>query len=576
MRFPGMRKIPPLYDTRDEQRSRMGLRLDANENRWGPAPGVVAALRRLQPRTIASYPDCAALRKAAAGRFGVRPDRLLLTNGADEAIYALVSLLVGPGDRIVMPLPGFPLYSLAAGLRGARLSGVSLGPGFEFRLTEMTEKITSSTRLVVLTAPNNPTGTAVSSGEAEAVVRRAERFGVPVILDETYAGFGGRSFGRMTRRHANLIVLGSFSKFFALAGLRLGYVIAGPEVIAALRAVIPPFSVNAAAVEAGRAALASRSYYEGVAGRIAAARRRLAGDLRSSGLTVFPSAANFLCVRVGPDAERVRRRLAEKRIFVKSFPENPALSDCLRITVGTPPENKRLVKALKSVRSPEALLFDLDGVLVDVSGSYRRAIEETVFLFSGKRPSPAAVDRCKLRADMNNDWDASAAFLAEAGLSIPRRKIIAAFQDFYHGPNGRAGFRGAERRLLPLALLGRVARTHRLGIVTGRPRDEADRVLRRFRMDGLFGAVVAREDTGRKPKPHPRGIRLALERLSVRRAVFFGDSPSDMAAARAAGLQAVAVRPPGIGIRSGWVRRMKEAGADRFVDDLAAELERYL
>ncbi|MCX6565321.1 MAG: aminotransferase class I/II-fold pyridoxal phosphate-dependent enzyme [Candidatus Aminicenantes bacterium] len=563
------------YRPGDENR-RAGLRLDANENLWGPSPEVAAALRKLRPDDVAAYPDAGELTKNAARRFGASPGRLILSNGADEAIYALMSLFAGRGDSVLMPVPGFGIYTLAAGIHGARVCGVPLGPGFEFRRADIIKAITKKTRLVVLVTPNNPTGTEIKKTDVEAVVRRAARLGVPALLDETYAGFQNRTYSRMTRRFPNLIVVGSFSKYFALAGLRLGYVIAGPEVIAALHAILPPYSVNAAAMAAGRAALESTRHYENVRRGIVQERKKLAATLRKSGLTVFPSAANFLCVGVGPAAERVRNRLAASEIFVKAFPGAPRLVNCLRITVGRSAENRRLAEALESARPPEALLFDMDGVLVDVSVSYRRAIGRTVLHFSGGRVTPAEISRWKLRPEMNNDWDVAESLLSARGIDVPRSELVCVFQKFYFGEKGRSGFYRSERWLLPAPVLRRLAARYRLGIFTGRPAGEAKLALRRFRTERFFEIVIAREDAGNRQKPDPYGLRLALRRLGARRAVYFGDAPADMAAARAAGIPAVAVRPPGPNDVQAWSRRMKAAGASRFAENAAAAMEEFL
>jgi histidinol-phosphate aminotransferase len=567
-------EIPPYLKPTGDRRT--GTRLDANENLWGPPPRVSAALRLGSDR-IAAYPDEAGkLANSAARRFGARADGLILTNGADEAIYALMSLLAGRGDRVVMPVPGFNLYALAARLHGARIVGVPLGSHFEFRQSRLMKAVTNRTRMVVLVTPNNPTGTEISSAEIEAVAKRAARFDVPVLLDETYAGFSGRIHGRMIRRHPNVIVLGSFSKYFALAGLRLGYVIASPEVISALRAFLPPYSINAAALAAGEAALNSESYYARVRRAIARERKRLAAALRERGLTVFPSAANFVCVRVGAEADRLRKRLAADGIFIKSFPDDPRLSDCLRVTVGRRADNRRFIAAMDEACSSKTLLFDMDGVLVDVSGSYRRAIEQTVFHFSGKRISQAEIQRWKLRPKMNNDWDVAAAILEAKGKSIPRLDLISFFQELYLGRNGRPGLNRSERWLLPAPVLSRLTARHRLGIVTGRPRRDARLALRQFGMTRYFRVVIAREDAGSRQKPDPYGLRLALRRLGARPAFYFGDSPADMIAARKAGCSAIAVCPPGFSDHRAWRRRMAEAGAGRIAESLEAEMEKFL
>ena len=357
------------YEPSSEIR-RTKLRLDSNENLWGPAPEVMNALKAFGPEDIAAYPDARCLTARLARRFGIKPENVILSNGADEAIYALMTALAGPGDRVVMPVPGFAVIAVAAQLQGARIQGVPLGPDFAFPRSAVLRAIDRTTRLVVLITPNNPTGTIIEREDLDAILRKASRRDLPVILDETYAGFQNRTHVRLTRHFPNLIVVGSFSKYFALAGLRLGYTVARSEVIVALRKILPPYSVNTAALAAGAAALGARGYYEGVRREIVGERTKLARTFEKIGLKAFPAGGNFLCVRVGPDAARVSGRIAASGILVKDFRGQPALSDCLRINVGRPAENERLITVLKAALPPEALLFDMDGVLVDVSESY--------------------------------------------------------------------------------------------------------------------------------------------------------------------------------------------------------------
>jgi len=568
-----LKNIPP-YEFSGENR-RMKLRLDANENLWGPAPEVMNALRALRPEDIAAYPDVRTLTAAAARRFGVKPENILLSNGADEAIYALMAALAGPGDRIVMPVPAFSVYAIAAKLQGGRIQGVPLGPDFAFVRSAVLRAIDRTTRMVVLVTPNNPTGTIIGKEDLEAVLQKTSRRGIPVILDETYAGFLNRTHVRLTRRFPDLIVVGSFSKYFALAGLRLGYTIARSEVIVALRKILQPYSVNAGALAAGEAALGAPDYYDGVRREIVRERAKLAGGFKKIGLKAYSAGGNFFCVRVCPDADRVRGRLAASGILVKGFRGDPTLSDCLRISIGRPAENEKLLTALKTALPPEALLFDLDGVLVDVSTSYRMVIIQTASRFLGKRVSPAEVDRLKLQPGMNNDWDTTAALLRSHNVLVPRPELISVFQGFYRGNGGRPGLMASERWLLPKRRLRELAANYRLGIVTGRPLEEARLALQRSGTDYCFQTIIALEDTGRRQKPDPYGLRLALRRLGVGRAAYFGDSPDDMAAARSAGVIAIAVRPPRLRSPGAWGRRMKEAGASRLDPDLLTALEEY-
>jgi len=534
--------------------------LDSNENAWGPAPGVGRALRGLSAGLVSRYPDVSRLRAEAARFFGVRREKLWLTNGADEAIYGLLAALADDKQEVVIPDPSFSLYALAAKLQGAGIKEVALGRDFKLPLPRLLRAITRRTRLVVLASPHNPTGLLIPAKARRMILDRARQRGAFILLDETYAGFSGSWSGRLIHRYGNLIVVGSFSKFFGLAGLRLGYIVARPEVLAELSKVLPPYSVNAAAIVAGRAALKAAAYQAWIRARTAAEIRYLRNGLKRLGVRTLPSAANFLLADIGREASRLHLDLAGQGIRVRAFPGHPRLAGWLRLTAGRRKDNKRLLAEAASSLSAQALLFDLDGVLTDPSASYLQAISKTILHFLGKAAPPGLIEKWKLRPGFNNDWNVTTAILRSFGLNITRRKVVSVFQRYLLGRKGN-GLLGRERWLLPGPFLNRLAGRFKLAIVTGRPRREALFTLRRFGRGGHFSTLIALEDMGRRQKPDPAGIRLALRRIKAGRAIYFGDSPDDMRAASAAGVLAVAVRPPRLHDRRSWERRMRKAGA---------------
>jgi HAD superfamily phosphatase len=213
------------------------------------------------------------------------------------------------------------------------------------------------------------------------------------------------------------------------------------------------------------------------------------------------------------------------------------LDGYLRISVGTREDNEILLQALEEAMPPEAILFDMDGVLIDVSSSYLLAIKETAEHFLGEEIGMDEVDGYKRRG-YNDEWELTQAILESRGLDIPMERIIEKFQQFYLGED-LDGLIKNESWLLGNDLLKRLKRDYKLGIVTGRPRREAEYALDRFRMMEYFDVLVAREDAPRKPDPS--GIRLALQKLGVQRAVYVGDNLADIEAARGAGITPIAV-----------------------------------
>lgn len=541
----------------------MKCALDRNENAWGPPPAVVRAVRAIGAEAIRTYPDAGPAAGRVARALGVAPGALRLTNGADEAIQAVCEAVLEPGDEVLLPVPTFSFYHEAAGRRRARVREVPFREGFRFPLAGVLRAFNRRPRLAVVVSPNNPTGTRLGRADLLRLLDRAGR--AVVLLDETYAPFAGRSSARLVRSRPNLAVVGSFSKFQGMAGLRLGYVAAGPGLLARIERALPPYSVNAAALAAAEAVLNADAYLNRMNGEIDAERRRLAAGLRRLGLRVFSGAANFLLVDVGAGCAGLCAGLRASGVFVKDLSCEPHLAGYFRVAVGRPRQDDFVLKTLADSLPPEALLFDLDGVLVDVSRSYDRAIARTVEILSGRPAQAEEIRALRLRTGFNDDGNLTAALLRRRGLRLARREIMRVFRPVYFGCGGD-GLILEERALVAKDVLARLSRRRPLGIVTGRPRLEAFVTLRRLGLDGFFATVVAREAAAGRLKPDPYGIRLAMKRLGVRRAAYIGDIPDDMRAARSAGALAVAVLS---GPRSGrprWEARMRRAGARIVLD----------
>lgn len=220
-------------------------------------------------------------------------------------------------------------------------------------------------------------------------------------------------------------------------------------------------------------------------------------------------------------------------------------------------------------------MFDMDGVLVDVRSSYRRAIQETVKFFTGQRASLKEIQALKEKGGYNNDWDLTEAILTCRGKKIPRTTVITAFQKYYFGRSGE-GFIKSEKWLLSKEILESLNSRFVTGIVTGRPRQEALFVLERFRMKDFFRVVVALEDyPEEKSKPDPYPINLALRVAGVKLAFYVGDGVDDMIAAKRAGIEPVGCLPPGISNKKCLKDVLVKAGA-RIVLDNIAEIHKIL
>ena len=328
------------------------IKLDANESPF-PLPAAVRAgiAAAVADVPFHRYPDggardvAAALSRALTRHEGLG---LILGNGSDELIQIIALALACPGAAMLVPEPTFVMYRVSALMAGMRFVGVPLAPDFGLDVDGMEAAIARERpALVFLASPNNPTGNLFEGAHIERILRATPGL---VVVDEAYGPYTHESFLTRIREFPNLLVLRTVSKI-GLAALRLGYAVGAPEWIAELEKVRQPYNLNALTQAAAQVVLREGAMLAQHAGTIKSERRRVDAALTGlPGVTVFPSEANFLLVRV-PDAAVWHAKLRVAGILVKTFHgAHPALANCLRITIGTPAENDALIDAMGAIR----------------------------------------------------------------------------------------------------------------------------------------------------------------------------------------------------------------------------------
>ncbi len=328
------------------------IKLNSNENPYGPSPRVLAALGDYA--RYHRYPDPAspALRAALAAYTGAPAETIFLSNGSNELIQLLWRVFIGPGESVVLCPPTFTLYTTVTALCGGQVIEVPRAANGSVDPQAIRAALRPQTRVIMLCSPNNPTGEWVSLEIVEDLLET----GRLVVVDEAYIEFAGlhKSAARLVAGHDNLVVLRTFSKWAGLAGLRLGYGIFPQWVIAHLLKVQPPFEVNAAAHIAARESLADLEYLRENIKRLVAERERLYQLLSALPfLAVRPSETNFLLAaltdaRIQP--RDLRATLEAAGILVR-FYNAPGLERSCRISVGTPADTDALLGALANVQS---------------------------------------------------------------------------------------------------------------------------------------------------------------------------------------------------------------------------------
>ncbi len=317
-------------------------KLNTNENPYPPSPKVLEAIAGGLNDRLRLYPDPVgtAFRRVAAELHDVDPAMILVGNGSDDLLTILTRSFAGPGDVIAYPTPSYILYKTLAEIQGARAVEIP----FHADWTLSTQSFAAARpRLAFIANPNSPSGTMLGMA---ALAEIAESLTCPLVVDEAYVNFAEADAVALVRSHRNVIISRSFSKGYSLAGLRLGYLIAQPDVVAGLIKVKDSYNADALSLLGGTAALLDQAHLATNRDRIIATRERLANEMRRRGYVVPASQANFVWCTGGPPAAPTYEALKARKILVRLM-RYPGLPDGLRITVGTDAEVDRFLAELE-------------------------------------------------------------------------------------------------------------------------------------------------------------------------------------------------------------------------------------
>ncbi len=571
--------------TRGVQVRPIDLRLDANE---GVAPGAQFLASCIAGgRDVSVYPGAEDLEAQLARELGLDVTDgsgegvgVLVTSGADDAIERICRVMAGKieeagrGRCVVVTDPTFEMIPRFVVLAGGRCVSVPWLPTRDkSAMAFPVDEVIAASRehdasLVCMVTPNNPTGLAASLEEIRRV-RSGLSDDVVLLVDLAYGEFDTLDVTELTRAAAAMkatVVTRTFSKAWGLAGLRVGFAVGDERIIGWMRRGGLPYAVSGPSLlVASRWRSAGRDVVADNVRHVRDACARLADVLRGCGVNVLDSRANFVFARLGTlqRATLLADLLAGLGIAVRRYSASATLSDCLRISAPPPELGARIERAVRAALAPRVIIFDMDGVLVDVSESYRGAVVATCALY-GCTITFDEIANETARGNANNDWVLTQRLLAARGVHAELREITERFEGIYQGAGGVPGLRERERALLTLEDLLQLKQRFALGIVTGRPRKDAERFLAAQGWGGVFGAVVCMEDGPLKPSPAP--VELCLRRLSMDAAAawMLGDTPDDVRAARSAGVVPIGVVPPGESVE-GRSAMLLGAGAGRVV-----------
>lgn len=341
----------PIEEVQRELGLREVIKLASNESPLPPSPQVIKAITRAA-QSLNRYPDgsCFYLRRRLARKLGVKENQLVFGNGSDEIIVLAVKALVNPGEEIIVARPTFLIYEIASTISGAKVISVPL-KNFRYDLKAMKSKITPKTKIIFIANPDNPTGSYVDKKEVTEFLKWIPQNTI-VYFDEAYFELVDKkdfpSSLQLLRRKKNLIITRTFSKAYSLAGLRIGYGIASPEIIDCLNRVREPFNINSLAQAAALASLSDGTHLARLKKVIRQGKAYLIKNLKQMKLEFVPPAANFILINLKQNSLPITNRLLKAGVIVRDM-QGWGLKNFIRVTVGTMEENKKFISSLRRI-----------------------------------------------------------------------------------------------------------------------------------------------------------------------------------------------------------------------------------
>jgi histidinol-phosphate aminotransferase len=335
-----VRDIPLYYDPKVS-----GIRMDTSTNPLGANPAAKEAMLECLDLDLNQYPTpySDGLRKALGKRYQLGIDHFVVGNGSDEALDIIIKSFLEPGETVLLPYPSYSLHAYFVKINAGKVALIDLKEDFQLDPEALNSK---DGKLVLLCNPNNPTSNTFKRKDIEALLEKKDRI---VVVDEAYGEYAGKSFIPDVDNYDNLIVTRTFSKAYALAGMRVGYAISNPDLAGVMQRVKIPYSLNRVSELVATKALQDQDFVRKGVELVNAERKRLEKGLSKLGFKVFPSEANFILFKSTIDHTRLVKMLSEKGVMIRDFGKNRRMENCVRTTIGTREMNEALLSKLGEV-----------------------------------------------------------------------------------------------------------------------------------------------------------------------------------------------------------------------------------
>ncbi len=487
--------------------------------------------------TLWQYPERQSLEAQIAEKFQLTNAQVLCTNGGDEAIMILMRI-IKESSQMILPLPAFSQYTWGVESWQLECLQIPCHNDLSMNITATIAAI-SENSVTVITRPNNPSGEMISFESLLKIIEAAAEKNAWVFLDEAYIEFSESQSvaANLLEQFDNVVILRTLSKAYGLAGIRLGYLLGPEKLIAEFKQRCALFNVPQPSLLIAEKALSedNQADMESFCKQIINNRQKLYQWLKENNLPVLPSEGNFLVLALpGTQSRAVAAFLERNNILVRTFNDDE-MANCVRITIPYKLEN--LQHLLSQALLPELVCLDMDGVLIDTSGSYDATIIATVKQLSGKDLNKSDIDQLKSAGGYNNDWVVAQKLLQDVGVNKTLPAVTEVFQKLYLGDNND-GLVSNESALINKKLINTIKKSAAtFAVVTGRPLDEA---MAGKKLIGLENLDLVSLDCVKEAKPSPEGINRLQQQYSSK-SWMCGDNPDDMQAAIASNSMAIGI-----------------------------------
>ena len=524
--------------TNEEYKHPLLMKLDANENYLGPSPKVLNSLERINVKDLSLYPSYGELYKKIAEINDVNTENIALTSGTNDAVRALICAYMNSEDKLQIATPTFLSPEIYTEIEGASCVKVPYAEKWIFPESDFLQTIDDKTKIILLTNPNDPTGELINQEFIEKLLQLHPQ--KLIIINEAYTTYANESFCKNINKYDNVAIIRSFSKDYGLAGLRIGYILANENIVDNVKKILAPYPVNNIATIAAIEAMNDKRYMEFVKKETERSKQIMTLGLEKLKVKVFKSYANFILADFAEKVEEVYNLLKENNILVKNFFNNDELKSCLRITIPSVNATRELLRLLTP---KDTLVFDLDGVLVDVNNSSLNAVKQTYENFTGQTLSYAEIQNIKSQSEIDNNWNLTHHLICSAGFYMPYERIVEEFQKLYW--NNGQGLINNEELLVDRALLNNLSKKYTLAIFTDRTKQETEFTLDKFKLKQYFSIVISANDLPKdRQKPDTLGLDIIKKELCPLNMYYLSTTTGSVICAKNYNIFSVGVLPP--------------------------------